>query len=293
MLDGEYSVSAEPNWQRQGLRLIELPPELVKLVEEGGELGIRSINPVENAYLCTDTNTYAIRTVQSSNSVFVAEKEGEQLKVMSNSAGVLEVSGYNIDEREVLEQIPYYRSRNVDPSKHMTFAGDGMYSMEETRDLIPVSNLQWARMRTKHMIFEMEESEFTYKVPPELAFYVLTYVWQECQATGQSASLLHKEFIRQLDLGEPKAVVYAVMEAFSSPSGDDVWALDGQYCTLWTGTYLASLHEQNFTADELLEEWRAALTEEFHHHLHMDLLRVSSNEINANASTRCCRLAID
>ena len=55
-------------------RLLELPPDLLKLVESGSGSPLTwniKGNPAEDAVLCTDDKTYAMRSVSLSNSVLV------------------------------------------------------------------------------------------------------------------------------------------------------------------------------------------------------------------------------
>lgn len=78
-------------------RLLELPPDLLKLIESGENPPLTWAikgNPTEDAVLCTNDKTYSIRSVSLSNSILVATpgEEQDQVVIRDTSHELLQVA---------------------------------------------------------------------------------------------------------------------------------------------------------------------------------------------------------
>ncbi|KEP54434.1 sister chromatid cohesion protein DCC1 [Rhizoctonia solani 123E] len=91
--------------------LVELPPDIVELAKQGqANLSIRG-RPDDEAVLCTQSKTYAIRSVALSNSVLIMSNAGPDSKPCDSAIELLEPGETNTlvisgEVSEILELIP-------------------------------------------------------------------------------------------------------------------------------------------------------------------------------------------
>ena len=80
----KLAFSPNSSDQSDSFRLLQLPPDLCKLIEsttDDPSICIKG-NPSEDAVLCTSDKTYAIRSVALSNSVLVVSPTHEENRVV-------------------------------------------------------------------------------------------------------------------------------------------------------------------------------------------------------------------
>jgi sister chromatid cohesion protein DCC1 len=74
--DGEEAnLVLGAGFEREEVELMELPPELLAVIEEGGEMAFKGA-PDEEAVLCTRDKTYAVKRVETSNTLLLLQPPG-------------------------------------------------------------------------------------------------------------------------------------------------------------------------------------------------------------------------
>ncbi|GBE81571.1 hypothetical protein SCP_0313000 [Sparassis crispa] len=110
----EYTLkfSASPLQDTGSFRLLELPPDLCRLIESAPDSNPRMAikgQPNEDAVLCTPDKTYTIRSVVLSNSILVVTPPQDEEEVFSQQSGRPSAAGDVVirDQlSEILELVP-------------------------------------------------------------------------------------------------------------------------------------------------------------------------------------------
>ncbi|KAI8942732.1 hypothetical protein NX059_000778 [Plenodomus lindquistii] len=269
--------------EMQHLRLLELPPEVVELIEAPNPppLSIKSLassaasGPAHAkpayAVFCTPNKTFQLRQVQTSNSLFVTqpmlETHGNDMPIPATCAiasctATLELHPSAAPAVSVLEDVlPVYDivAGDVDA------ASNGTSKLSIFEDM-PMSDGECQAAWSNLMAFELDGS--SYRPSPN----ALTQVWRSINAAALADGVrLDSQFLT-LDIadavaeeGHPPELVKAILAHLSTESTDKdgAWsALDRKRTVHFTGRMLLEAKRgPDFLIADFTDTWEDRLPE--------------------------------
>ncbi|KAL2056465.1 hypothetical protein ABVK25_003489 [Lepraria finkii] len=284
---------------QQHLRLLELPSALLEQITSKrlSNLTLKSATPNSssqtsaNAVLCTDNQTYRVRQVQSSNSIYVL-----QPSETSPEDGFIPTIGLSAIAQctATLELIP--EPASATPFLKQTVP---VYSGPESGTQLPTASAPLEK-KNKHAILERAPcslGEFN-KACEELCVFevdgqawlptasMLANVWKSIisGATMRSVNLGEGFSIATLSRiveedGHPTALFRAVMDRLSSNDielMDDYAALSREKAVPWVGLVLLQSHHMSTEAvllSDFLQDWQNQLLEDWRNNAKLDALK--------------------
>lgn len=267
----------------QHFRLLELPPEVVELIEAPNSppLSIKSLAPsaasgvphAKTAYavLCTPNKTFQLRQVQTSNSLFVTqpmlETPGNAIPIPATCAiasctATLELHPSAAPAVTLLrDALPVYDivAGDVDATSN----GKNKLSIFED---LPMSDAECQTAWHSVMAFELEDG--SYQPSPN----ALTQVWRSINAAALAEGVkLDSQFLT-LDItdavaeeGHPPGLVKAILAFLSTEDTDKdgAWSsLDRKRTVHFTGRMLLEAKRgSNFLIADFTDTWEDRLPE--------------------------------
>ncbi|KAL7267153.1 hypothetical protein RUND412_010273 [Rhizina undulata] len=291
------------------IRLLELPPALLSLVTADSppvlkikaaptpheSTGPSSSSTTNHAVLCTPTQTFALREVRSSNSIFLVQPSPSRqcedafsppptpgVTIVSTTHAYLELIPATPDPGPLLEKrlIAYHGWEDEDGDTKM--AVDPMGSgggKEELRDDIPVSDAEFEAAWHELLAFDFSGS--LYRPTPKAILKTLEVVFTS--AAAESFSLFSPFTIPELmaaidEPDVPRELVSVLMRRvcdetnFDNGGGDGKWILNKSKCSGFVGRKILEGQEQQTREDKkkkndllnasFMFKWKEAVPEE-------------------------------
>ncbi|KAF1966142.1 hypothetical protein BU23DRAFT_331540 [Bimuria novae-zelandiae CBS 107.79] len=267
----------------QSFRLLELPPEIVELLEAPNppQLSIKSLPPAASgaanpkpayAVLCTPNKSFQIRQVQTSNSVFVTqpsyEAHGNEIPTpatcaIASCSTTLEL--YPADASAVAhlgDVLPVYDivGGEVDTTENGRSKGDVLAD-------IPLSNAQCEQGWNEIIAFELSRSSYRPSVN------ILRQVWSSINAAALAENIkLDSQFLGY-DLAElvaeesyPAPLTMAILRHLAKSEQDTKgqWScLDRRRTVSFVGRILLQARQTSseYRVADFIEEWKDSLPE--------------------------------
>lgn len=303
----DLAISFEISHEQQSFRLLELPPALLELITstsppslslKSGTLGDQNLqNPSSShAVLCTNDQTFHVRQVQSSNSVYLIQPpetshQNEELplakaavRAIAQCASTLELipaSAAGVSLRQIL---PIYSSPLADPRAEVETAVESganeKISKQSALENVPLSPYQFNEAWVEDCAFELDGQAW---IPSANS---LKGVWNSIitAATAKSINLARRFPVLDLadmveEDGFPHALLGAVIEKNRLHGGDLTtdWAiLAKDKCVGWVGGLLLEAQptrSQGVAESEFLGDWKNQLPEEWRKHVDLSVLK--------------------
>ncbi|KAF2649225.1 sister chromatid cohesion protein-like protein Dcc1 [Lophiostoma macrostomum CBS 122681] len=281
--EGDVPFSVAHDMQQ--FRLLELPPEIVELIESANPpaLSIKSRVPsttpnasnasAAHAVLCTANKTFQLRQVQTSNSLFVTQPVLEShnneiptptTRAIASCAVTLELHPSDENPRIYLEEaLPLYDI--VDGE--VEAAGNGKNKASIFAD-VPVSDGQAERCWSELVAFEFSGSSY------RPSANTLSQIWKSINAAAVAEGIkLDSQFLAD-DMtkvadeeGYPVALVQALLKRRLSTDNQDIngpWAcLDRPRTVQFVGQMLleARRESDDYLTAGFLDTWKDGLPE--------------------------------
>ncbi|KAG8936796.1 hypothetical protein FRC03_007606 [Tulasnella sp. 419] len=281
----------------QSYRLLELPPELVKIFEEKdsdalSHLTIRG-RSTDDAVLCTRTKTYSIRSVAQSNSILVvtaAKDSPEQstnliiqdqlseimelvpiVPKLSRLTGLLRECAYKEDEDQDDED-ETMEDEEGRPTKKRRF------TYEQVRGLVQASDAELERGLREHHILELDGS--LRLLPDSQLTRILTLIL----TTLVSQNLSHKSPIPVKKLTEELFYEHEVAQNLTpqvchwfgdvfTQNGEEKWTMDVEKVVRQIGLSVLIQHRNEaLTEEEICREWKDQVGDTFEDAIKLELL---------------------
>ncbi|MCJ1465876.1 hypothetical protein MMC07_004495 [Pseudocyphellaria aurata] len=291
-------ISFEISHEQQSFRLLELPPALLDLITSANppSLSLKSgvvsdqnaLSPASShAVLCTNDQTFHVRQVQSSNSVYLvqprksfrqnepqlAETAVEAVARCASTLELIPASTVGVSLRQIL---PMYNSPLGEPIAEVeTVEGsgvNGVLSKQEALENVPLSPRQFNEAWAEICAFELDGQAW---IPSAKS---LRGVWSSiiAAATSKSVNLGGKFLIPDIadvveEDGFPRALFDAVIER-NRMDGEvlmtDWVILAKDKCVSWIGGLLLELQSSpdGVAESEFLAEWKNQLPELWRNH---------------------------
>ncbi|KAG9014540.1 hypothetical protein FRB95_007221 [Tulasnella sp. JGI-2019a] len=272
-------------------KLIELPPELIKVVEAKDAKALTKVSirgrTTDDAVLCTDTRTYSLRSVQMSNSYLVltgsnkAEDDHGKLILRDQVNEIIELvpvvpkldrltallrgnsyklDGDNDEDEDTEDDRPRKRRR---------------FSYAQVRGLVQASDKELDRgLRDKHILSvdghlqSIPASQLT-----QFLTFILTILVSHHSSKTTDISL--KDLTDQLQ--DDHAIAPDVSRQICGWFGDiqpgDKWTMDVEPVVKEVGLGVLVEHRHRaLTESQLLDKWKAAVGDTFESYVKLDLL---------------------
>ncbi|KAK5009105.1 sister chromatid cohesion protein-like protein Dcc1 [Cryomyces antarcticus] len=301
---------------QQHFRLLELPPALLELLcsPSPPALSIKSeavqAGKPSHIVLCTPTETFQLRQVHTSNSVFITQPASSGGSLASGVSAVATCSAFletssscpPISAKEYLENVlPVYHSPST---TSQAYAGGNSLKHGTNKSQIfaniPLSDAECNQAWIELCAFESEDLKASLVPSPS----ALTAVWR-CIMEGTTAESVDLTSMFQpsdlhehsTDDGWPKELLEAVFvklaleedrsDLIRSPERGTV-RIDRQMCVRWVGaTFLEKeLFEDRakpIDATEFLASWKDALPEAWRNDASWDLLQGDFTRLQASS----------
>lgn len=219
--------------------LLQLTPELEEALKTGN-LYLRSDSSRQSVAACTDTQTFAVRRLNQTNTLLLSTQDGDDVTAFGASSSLLEptLSRGSVD----LDSVAVYRRQKVlGPSE----------SMDELRKRSMCSAAEFKSICEENAVFE--------------------YGGKVCKLEGEGIYLIANELISTM-IGEGLGLTArfdAVMEAIGTKEcpeaveavyklfyDDDMDQIDTNKAAIWIGRYLLSNLAGEVTAYDFLKQWQ-------------------------------------
>ncbi|KAF8322142.1 hypothetical protein DL93DRAFT_2124030 [Clavulina sp. PMI_390] len=304
-----FSRSSESSY-----RLIELPPDLVPLFEQRdkplGSITVKGRSD-DDAVLCTNTATYAIRSISVSNTIAVISPSTDvpstKPPVTSTPVGVVPSSGeYEMEIRdqlhEFLELLPTIPrlgqleellkgTEFQDEDATFSSAPTRKISYEQTRSIIQASDAELNEGLRKARVMTVEGQTKVLGWLRSLSLDQLSDILQKTLnilvAEGHATFVPVPAFqtILQRDHGLSPEISDQVMRWFG-PSEKDLWEPDYDQISKVIGLSLLSKNKNTSIAEDLfMSQWRDAVGDAHVEHVNLPLLTGNYLSSATEAST--------
>ncbi|KAK5131611.1 hypothetical protein LTR08_000798 [Meristemomyces frigidus] len=291
------SFSILPEEDQQHFRLLELPPELLRMLtsDTSTTLQFKSQDGLPghlgtNAVVCTDANTFNLRQVNTSNSVYITQPDGGEAEDGASSTGGLQAVA---ESDSTLELIPV-------PS-HVNNA------KSQIRALLPTTysstgHRQTNNLRTKRALFadvpfsEMEcAAAFEYMACFELDDPAGCFVPSGRVRLQAWKAIMEEAAVHSLDLTKPLSVTqavliipqatdlpYALLKAVKNAIADTAYsgkqetAILDEQCVVFVGLSQLEASSQNGGATsktKFMAAWADLLPEKWRSKASLELLK--------------------
>ncbi|KAG8864458.1 hypothetical protein FRB96_004961 [Tulasnella sp. 330] len=302
--DKSITVRFPSNSSAGQYKLIELPPELNKVIEAKDEEALSKVSirgrTTDDAVLCTDTRTYSLRSVQMSNSYLIltgsndAEDDHGKLILRDQVNEIIELvpvvpkldrlttllrdNGYKLDAEAGDEDEDMEDER---PKKRQRFTYD------QVRGLIQASDAELDRgLREKHILSVDGNLQ---AIPTHQLTQFLTYILNNLVShhASRTASIPLKELLDQLQ--DDHAIAPDVSRQICTWFGDmesGSWTMDveGVVKEVGLGVLVENRHK-TLTETQLLDKWKTAVGDAFENHVKLDLLAGNFVSITSDGNT--------
>ncbi|KAF9813694.1 hypothetical protein IEO21_05410 [Rhodonia placenta] len=289
MAEFSLQFSSTPLADTSAFRLLELPPELCKIVEEGlnspaGPSLVIKGNPDEDAVLCTADKTYTIRSVVLSNSVLVATPDSS-----TKSQGDADAVVIRDQLKEILELAPSLpRLRRLDALLKDAEYNEGHEDedgrMSEDEDSAPKVTYAEARETLQASDIELDRGLRDRRVLilggylRRLAPSYLTTILELLLTNLVSLSLSHEaasvvELCSALDGHDVSRDVCRQVMAWFGEVADGKWKVNVAAAVKEVGLgILRAYKDDPIAQSELLAKWCSTVGDTFESTVSLDLL---------------------
>ncbi|KIO30690.1 hypothetical protein M407DRAFT_68864 [Tulasnella calospora MUT 4182] len=274
-------------------KLVELTPELAKIVEAKDENALKNVTirgkANDEAVLCTRTTTYCLRTVQLSNSFLVVT--GEDAHSASSEDHIIRDT-----ISELIELVPAvpklerlggllkknkYRADDEDGSDEDTMEAQQRprrrFTYNQVRGLVQASDVELERGLREKRVLQMDgylqplpSTELT-----KIISYILTLIPKHSWSpAGVPLAKLTSELLYEYEV--PKTITRQVCEWFGLVEGDEgkeKWVIDQEKVVTEVGLgVLQKLCAEAKPEKDILTEWKDLVGDQFESIVRMDLL---------------------
>lgn len=277
-------------------KLVELTPELAKIVEAKDENALKNVTirgkANDEAVLCTRTTTYCLRTVQLSNSFLVVT--GEDAHSASSEDHIIRDT-----ISELIELVPAvpklerlggllkknkYRADDEDGSDEDTMeaqqrpAKRRRFTYNQVRGLVQASDVELERGLREKRVLQMDgylqplpSTELT-----KIISYILTLIPKHSWSpAGVPLAKLTSELLYEYEV--PKTITRQVCEWFGLVEGDEgkeKWVIDQEKVVTEVGLGVLQklCAEEAKPEKDILTEWKDLVGDQFESIVRMDLL---------------------
>ncbi|KAG8919857.1 hypothetical protein FRC01_001066 [Tulasnella sp. 417] len=277
-------------------KLVELTPELVKIVEAKDENALKDVTirgkANDEAVLCTRTTTYSLRTVQLSNSFLVVTGEdapsgsskdhiirdtiSELVELvpavpkLERLTGLLKKNKYRAEEEDGSDDDAMETQER--PAKRRRF------TYNQVRGLVQASDAELERGLREKRVLQMDG--YLQSLPPneltKIISYILTLIPKHAWSPAAvPLAKLSSELLYEYEV--PKTVTRQVCEWFGLLEGDEgkeKWLIDQQKVVTEVGLGVLQklCAEEAKSEKDVLIEWRDLVGDQFESIVCMDLL---------------------
>ncbi|KAI9703815.1 MAG: hypothetical protein M1836_007585 [Candelina mexicana] len=314
--DDNSGISFSFSDSQQSFRLLELPPPLLELLSSDNPptLSLKSAispptstgasGPVSsNAVLCTGNQTFHLRQVHSSNSIFLVHPSVSQsvdgdrssassgLSVTATCKATLELSPANTSPLPYLKQHLQLYDGADDEFEASTGIPSSPANLDSVNKLDLFSNVPYSKGECERAWTDICAFEFN-NVAMRPTARALAGAWKAILSGATSQALrLSSEFqLEDLwtiveDDGYPRGLIEAVIHRLSFDGVvKDSACLDQTRCVRWVGTtFLESEVHSNagVPVKQFLKEWQDKLPEEWQKYATVDVLEGSFSQPTA------------
>ncbi|KAL2044402.1 hypothetical protein N7G274_003107 [Stereocaulon virgatum] len=285
--------------EQQHLRLLELPPALLEQIAFNhlSNLTLKSIVPSSssqtpaNAVLCTDNQTYQVRQVHSSNSVYVLKPcetslgydsmPTEGLSAIAQCTTTLELIPAPSSATIFLKQtLPVYSGLESCTQSSTASTPLGKRNKRAVFEDAPFSLGEFEKACEDLCVFEVDGQAWLPTVS------ALANLWKSTMSgakmrdvnLGESFSIATLCGIVEED-GHPIALLKAMIDRLSSNNSDlvdDDIALSKEKAVRWVGLVLLQSYPpsaEGILLSEFLENWQNQVQEDWRAHASLDALK--------------------
>ncbi|KAJ7507903.1 sister chromatid cohesion protein Dcc1 [Mycena galericulata] len=262
-------------------KLLELPPELCKLVEATLEsssplrLSIKGQSG-EDAVLCTDDATYIIRSVVLSNSILVitpSESDAETVVIRDQVNEILELTPTVPKLHKLITLLRGREYDDVADSEEQPPEAGGL-TYAAARAAIQASDAELARGLRAHRILDVHGG--LRPIAPAFLSSILESVLNLLVSQGMSPRAAPAEELAATLADESeisRAVSGQVMAWFGEVSRDGKWAMDVEAVVREIGLGILRQHKDDpISKGTLLEKWKLAVGDTFESSVSLPLL---------------------
>ncbi|KAG0706126.1 sister chromatid cohesion protein Dcc1 [Suillus ampliporus] len=277
MSELDIRLSAATAQDTGSFRLLELPPELCKIIEAASEkspsLFIKG-HPTEDAVLCTSDKTYAVRSVVLSNTVLVVTPS------RSDPDGTVHIRDQLHEIMELVPVVPklhklsiLLRDMEYDEGDEDRQATMPKYSYEQARSEIQASEAEFSRGLKERRILVLD-GQLRPIAPAHLSTtleLLLNYLIS-LSLSYQAAAV--EELVSVLaDAHEiPRAVSNQVISWFGDVK-EGLWKMDADAVIRELGIGILRHHRHNpISEHEFLKKWKNVVGDTFEPSVKLTLL---------------------
>ncbi|KAL9585469.1 MAG: hypothetical protein Q9212_001502 [Teloschistes hypoglaucus] len=296
--NGEEGIAFHIAHDQQRFRLLELSPSLLNLAtSKESRLSLKTTTPTEadpgHVVLCSDDQTFQVRQVHSSNSVFIIQPSciTSQNHGLDHSDGLTAIAKCEA----TLEAIPYSPACGpllkgalpvfTDLESAQKLKPAAVQNKQSILNDMPMSSQQFNQAWTNLCAFEVGDQAWC--PSPSMLWKVWTSITSACTLKGLSLhqSLDTQALARTMEEDDiPPPLFHAVMSKLQVEGETTHVKVDKMKCVLWTGSVLLqspTAVAKPMAVTDFLREWKDHLPEAWRKDSTLEALRVSQR----------CRLA--
>jgi sister chromatid cohesion protein DCC1 len=273
------------------VRLVELPPAVLSLLSASSPpvlkikaapppANLASSTPAHHAVLCTDSQTFSLRQVHSSNSILLLSPTSSgAVSVTSTVSSYLELLPVTPDAKSLITgQLPLYSGRETRPQN------PGQSKRKLLKD-IPASDAECQSAWRECLAFE--HAGVCYRPSPDVALQTLKEAFTSAMAEGikLTSPFTCKRVIEAIDDSEtPALLVHAVLQRVSTQYagerevGEALWVLNNDECVKAAGRMVledwSERNKNDMMYISFLSKWKAAVPDECIDLCKLDCLKV-------------------
>ncbi|GJJ06531.1 hypothetical protein Clacol_000723 [Clathrus columnatus] len=291
----EFDLYFSSENSSETFKLLELPPELCKLIEEGieKEFTIRG-RPSDDAVFCTSSKTYALRSIALSNIILLATSESapgttEKLIIRDEISQLIElIPAVPKLQRlaNMLKGCEYDEGHERDEGSEDNNDGDertikrARVTRQDVKNEVQASDSELVQGFKEYRILEVDG--YLRSLTPAYLTQILettlnTIISQGFPLPPFSVSI-HK-LIRELDIEHeyPQTILRQVLPWFGSVDEDE-WIMDSSSVVKEIGLgRLRFYKEDPANLNTFIDEWKTAVGDSFAEAVDLKLLEVPGN----------------
>ncbi|KAG8895615.1 hypothetical protein FRB99_000427, partial [Tulasnella sp. 403] len=273
-------------------RLLELTPELLKIIETKDEAALAHITirgkTDDEAVLCTQNATYSIRAVQISNSYLVVSGSNKASTDSEESVFIRDQVNHVMELVPVvpkLEQLKrllrecQYKGEDEDESDEQSDDRPRKrrrFTHAQIRGLVQASDTELEKGLTSKRILDIDG--FLQPLPSSRLTHILTLILTLLPTHAWKSDSVPLDKLAdelQYEHGVERSVTAQICRWFGDVSDEQraKWTMNEQMVVREVGLGILEAQRHEFpTAEQLTAKWREQVGDTFEHHVNMDLL---------------------
>ncbi|CEI92736.1 hypothetical protein RMCBS344292_06989 [Rhizopus microsporus] len=260
---GQHELLYAQDFKKDSFKMIELAtPELMEAFESGNSVVIKGLEE-DDAVLCTESKTFAIRQINTSNSLLLVNQANDKLFVKDNLSNTIELQPCLAKLGRIDELLSKTCYEGETKEAEIVRSGS-LYTLEDLTSIVQASPVELRRGLEERGVFEYNgycrifEKTWLSHLFDALLTNAIFHGLDLNQMTMEQAKqciLEEKEAIDE-DVNIPDEIIKAALNLFANEVDGRLKFDDVKVCRFLGEWLLCNPRDKRWLLDEFLQMWK-------------------------------------